>query len=98
MSTSQQQLQDILLKGKVDATTYALSTRYLQDEQLALDHYEIQEPDSAGHVKITGIGTKLPFTGMKVEATFQVQAGEIQLKLQASGLDGWNLGKSFSSW
>ncbi|GHO79570.1 hypothetical protein KSD_73410 [Ktedonobacter sp. SOSP1-85] len=103
-----QQLQNILLSGKVSVTQYALSTRllgsapidalsatYLQDEQITLEHYEIKAPDEHARIIVTGTGTTLPFTGMRVEAMFQLQGDEVQLMLQASGADGWNLSQSF---
>jgi hypothetical protein len=103
-----QQLQNILLSGKVSETQYALSTRllnsapidalssmYLQEMQIALEHYQIKPPDADARILITGTGTTLPFTGMNVEATFQLQGEDVQLLLHARGADGWNVSQSF---
>lgn len=103
-----QQLKETVLSGRIDDTQYALSTRllgsstidalsatYLQDEQVALQNYQIIDSNGDGSITVTGTGTKLPFTGMTVQATFRLQGAEPLLELQASGQDGWNLGQSF---
>src|SRR5436309_13127568 len=105
---SVQQLKDIVLSGKVNDTQYALSTkllgsaaidalsaRYLQDEQIALEDYQVSDADADSGITVTGTGTGLPFKGMAVQATFRLQGTEPLLALQASGQDGWNLGQSF---